>query len=63
MEIFSFITTSFISNQSLSIQNIPPVLAQQTETNRSRRLSDAEITQRLQALPNWKRENQTLING
>ncbi|MEB3282758.1 MAG: 4a-hydroxytetrahydrobiopterin dehydratase [Lyngbya sp.] len=38
-----------------------PVLVQQTETNRSRRLNEAEITQRLQALPNWKRENQTII--
>jgi len=77
IEILSIIVTSLIQShrllrrtttepavtvgQPLLVSEIPVPSVQYSETNPNRRLSEAEITQRLQQLSGWKLENQTLI--
>ncbi|MCG5057646.1 MAG: 4a-hydroxytetrahydrobiopterin dehydratase [Limnoraphis sp. WC205] len=61
MEILSILAISLITHQSLSGTEIPFVLVQHSETDDRRRLTEVEITQILSKLPDWKRENQTII--
>ncbi|MEL7036741.1 MAG: 4a-hydroxytetrahydrobiopterin dehydratase [Cyanobacteria bacterium J06592_8] len=61
MEILSILAISQIHYQSLSNLETPLLHRQQIEISSTQRLSDAEISQRLQTLSGWKREGQTII--